>query len=118
MRSGSGTERLRRREKQNGAEEVSSLNEREPRKTRYGASRSSRASGTVHSVVTDSSTIPVSTLSYLILKMAASQRRLEKVLAHMQPNTDHLTFQNTASSELSDNDVVIVRYVVRYIQFD
>lgn len=44
--------------------------------------------------------------------MAASNRRLEKMLAHMQPNTDHLTFQQTAASELSDNDVVIVRYVL------
>ena len=43
--------------------------------------------------------------------MAASQRRLEKVLGHLQAHTDSLSFQETAGSELSDNDVVIVRYV-------
>lgn len=43
--------------------------------------------------------------------MAAPQRRLEKVLGHLQAHTNGLTCQETAGAELSDNDVVIVRYV-------
>lgn len=42
--------------------------------------------------------------------MAATNKRLEKVLEHMQANTNSLNLQETAAQELSDNDVVIVRY--------
>lgn len=44
--------------------------------------------------------------------MAATNKRLEKVLSHMQANTNSLNLQETAAQELSDNDVVIVRYVL------
>jgi len=43
--------------------------------------------------------------------MAAPQRRLEKVLGHLQAQTNGLSFQETAGAELSDNDVVIVSAV-------
>lgn len=42
--------------------------------------------------------------------MAATNRRLEKVLSHMQAQTNSLSLQETAGQELNDNDVVIVRY--------
>jgi len=45
-----------------------------------------------------------------IYNMAASQRRLEKMVAHLNPQTNSLSLQETASQELRDDDVVIVRY--------